>query len=163
MLAFTFPGQGSQRPGMGRTWLEHPSWEVVGEASAVAGRDIGHLLVEADQDELTLTANAQLTTFVLGLVVLDAIERLGIEPTLCAGHSLGEYSALVAAGAKPRAPMDGAWIDEIAVKDVSLHGMELASALAYAEKERWLADSRTRKDWIYLTRIGEIIAKQSGI
>ena len=71
--------------------------------------------------------------------------------------------ALVAAGAKPRAPMDGAWIDEIAVKDVSLHGMELASALAYAEKERWLADSRTRKDLIYLTRIGEIIAKQSGI
>jgi hypothetical protein len=71
--------------------------------------------------------------------------------------------ALVAAGAKPRAPMDGAWIDEIAVKDVSLHGMELASALAYAEKERWLADSRTRKDWIYLTRIGEIIAKQSVI
>ena len=76
-----------------------PSWEVVGEASAVAGRDLSRLLLEADQDELTLTANAQLATYVLGLVVLDAIERVGIEPTACAGHSLGEYTALTAAGA----------------------------------------------------------------
>src|SRR5215469_15319861 len=67
--------------------------------------------------------------------------------------------ALVAAGAKPRAPMASAWIDEIAVRDVSLHGTQLASALAYAKGQRWLADSRTRKDWIYLTRAGEVVAK----
>ena len=101
MLAFTFPGQGSQRPGMGRPWLEHPSWEVVEEASAVSGRDLAHLLLHAGQEELTLTANAQLATFVLSLVVLDAIERVGLAPTVCAGHSLGEYSALAAAGALP--------------------------------------------------------------
>ena len=71
--------------------------------------------------------------------------------------------ALVAAGAKPRVPMDSAWIDKIAVRDVSLHGTQLASALAYAEGQRWLADSRTRKDWIYLTRTGEIVAKESVI
>ena len=71
--------------------------------------------------------------------------------------------ALVAAGAKPRAPMASAWIDEIAVRDVSLHGTQLASALAYAEGQRWLADSRTRKDWIYLTRAGEVVAKGSVI
>jgi len=45
---------------MGRPWLEHPSWEVVDEASGVAGRDLARLLLDAQQDELTLTANAQL-------------------------------------------------------------------------------------------------------
>ena len=99
MLAFTIPGQGSQRQGMGQPWVDHPSWEVVGEASEVAGRDLARLLLEADHDELTLTANAQLATYVLSLVVLDAIERVGIEPTSCAGHSLGEYTALTASGA----------------------------------------------------------------
>ncbi len=99
MPAFTFPGQGSQRPGMGRPWVDHPSWEVVEEASALSGRDLPRLLVEAGQDELTRTDNAQLATFVLSLVVLDAVERVGIEPSLCAGHSLGEYSALVSSGA----------------------------------------------------------------
>lgn len=99
MPAFTFPGQGSQRSGMGRPWIGHPSWEVVDEASAISARDLGRLLLDAEQDELTLTANAQLATFVLSLVVLDAVERVGIEPTMCAGHSLGEYTALVASGA----------------------------------------------------------------
>ena len=54
MIAFTFPGQGSQRPGMGRPWLDHPTWELVAEASEIAGsgRDVGRLLLDADADEL---------------------------------------------------------------------------------------------------------------
>lgn len=99
MLAFTFPGQGSQRPGMGRPWVGHDSWELVADASDVAGRDVARLLLDADAEELRDTRNAQLTTFVSSLMVLDAAERLGIEPSFCAGHSLGEYTALTATGA----------------------------------------------------------------
>ncbi len=98
-IAFTYPGQGSQSPAMGAAWIDHPSWELVAEASDVAERNIASLLIEADADELKETRNAQLSTFVLSMVVLDAVERLGVEPSLHAGHSLGEYSALVASGA----------------------------------------------------------------
>ena len=54
--------------------------------------------------------------------------------------------------------MNSAWVNEIAVRDMELHGTGLASAIAYAEAEGWLADS-PRKGWISLTRKGEVIAK----
>ncbi len=98
MIVFTYPGQGSQLPGMGAPWKDHPSWELVTEASDVAGRDVGALLLTADADTLMLTRNSQLTTFVLSMVAFDAITRVGIEAVGHAGHSLGEYSALTAAG-----------------------------------------------------------------
>ncbi len=98
MLAFTFPGQGSQRPGMGSSWKDHPSFELVEQASEIVGRDVTALLLDTDEETLRRTQNAQLATFVSSLVVLDAAERLGLEPFACAGHSLGEYSALVATG-----------------------------------------------------------------
>lgn len=99
MVAFTFPGQGSQRPGMGAPWAEHESWELVEEASEIAGRDVAQLLLDADAAELQQTRSSQLATFVLSLVVLDAVERLGVAPSAAAGHSLGEYTALTATGA----------------------------------------------------------------
>jgi [acyl-carrier-protein] S-malonyltransferase len=84
---------------MGLPWRDHESWELIDEASDIAGRDIAALLCDADADELRDTRNAQLTTFVSSLMVLDAVERLGIAPSFCAGHSLGEYTALTATGA----------------------------------------------------------------
>jgi [acyl-carrier-protein] S-malonyltransferase len=84
---------------MGAPWQDHPSWELVAEASEAAGRDVEALLLRADADELKQTRNAQLTTFVLSMVVLDAVSRVGVEAAGHAGHSLGEYSALTASGA----------------------------------------------------------------
>ncbi len=99
MIVFTYPGQGSQAPGMGSAWADHPSWELVDEASEAADRDVAALLLDTDADELTMTRNAQLATFVTSMVVLDAVSRIGAEAVAHAGHSLGEYSALTAAGA----------------------------------------------------------------
>lgn len=98
MICFTYPGQGSQKAGMGSAWVDHPSWELVAEASEAAGRDVGRLLLDADDDELRHTRNSQLATFVVSMISLDAVTRVGIETAGHAGHSLGEYSALVAAG-----------------------------------------------------------------
>jgi hypothetical protein len=55
--------------------------------------------------------------------------------------------------------MDRAWVDKIAMRDMALHGTALASAIAYAEAEGWLADIPARKGWLSLTRTGEVIAK----
>jgi len=68
--------------------------------------------------------------------------------------------ALVAAGAKRRTPMDSDWVHEIALRNLPLQVTDLASTIACARRERWLAGSRRRTDWIYLTRAGEVIAKQ---
>lgn len=97
-MAFTYPGQGAQAQGMGLPWVDHPSWELVVEASAISSRDVAHLLLEADAEELKQTRNSQLATYVMSMVALDAVERTGIEPAFHAGHSLGEYSALTGSG-----------------------------------------------------------------
>ena len=99
MIVFTYPGQGSQFSGMGASWLDHPSWELIEEASDATNVDIADLLLNADDDLLRETQNAQLATFVLSMLILDAVERLGLDSTGHAGHSLGEYSALTASGA----------------------------------------------------------------
>src|SRR5580704_16671066 len=93
-----FPGQGSQRPGMGGPWVATPSWAVVAEVSDVLGRDVGSLLLDADAATLQATRNAQVASFALGLVILDAARAAGLTWDAAAGHSLGEYTALVAAG-----------------------------------------------------------------
>lgn len=72
VLALVFPGQGSQRPGMGEPWREHPSWKVVEAVSEAVGRDAGELLTTADAETLRQTRNSQLAAFTLSVLIADA-------------------------------------------------------------------------------------------
>lgn len=100
-VALLFPGQGAQRPAMGEPWAETESWALVAALAELTGRDVAELLLHADAATLRRTDNAQLATFALEMVVLAELVAAGLPVDRvagCAGHSLGEYSALVAAG-----------------------------------------------------------------
>jgi [acyl-carrier-protein] S-malonyltransferase len=96
-VAFVFPGQGSQAPGMGLDWAD--STELYGWASAVLGWDLAETLRSASADHLRQTYIAQPAIFCVSVAALRALEEAGVRPSFVAGHSLGEFSALVAAGA----------------------------------------------------------------
>jgi [acyl-carrier-protein] S-malonyltransferase len=97
-VAVVFPGQGSQRAGMARAWQEHPSFRRWAEADDVLGRDVTRLGLDADSDELRVPLNCQVALFVHGVVLHEAWAAAAAPATATAGHSLGEYNALVAAG-----------------------------------------------------------------
>jgi len=100
-LAFLFPGQASQYPGMGRDLAANfpESKAVFDEADAALGFSVSQLCFEGSEEDLKLTANTQPCILTVSVAAWRALEAKGITPDFAAGHSLGEYSALVAAGA----------------------------------------------------------------
>jgi len=100
-FAFVFPGQGSQAVGMLDAWGDHPAvTQTLAEASDALGEDLGRLIKEGPKEALGLTTNTQPVMLVAGIAAYRAwLAEGGAEPAVVAGHSLGEYTALVAAGA----------------------------------------------------------------
>ena len=99
-FAFVFPGQGSQSVGMLDAWGDHPVvLETLKEASDALGEDIAQLIKDGPKDALALTTNTQPVMLVAAVAAYRVwMAETGVAPSAVAGHSLGEYSALVAAG-----------------------------------------------------------------
>jgi [acyl-carrier-protein] S-malonyltransferase len=101
-VAFVFPGQGSQKVGMGRAWAEsHPAArQAYAEADAALGEPLSTLCFDGPESDLQLTRNTQPTILATSVAILRALRAAtpALAPACLAGHSLGEYSALVAAG-----------------------------------------------------------------
>jgi len=101
-LALLFPGQGSQQVGMGKALVEQfpVAAAIFAEADAVLGMHLSELCFDGPEDELKLTINAQPAILTMSVAALRVLEQeVGVRPACVAGHSLGEYAALVAAGA----------------------------------------------------------------
>ena len=99
-FAFVFPGQGSQSVGMLDAWGGHPAVAAaLAEASDALGEDLGRLIRQGPKEALAMTTNTQPVMLVAGVAAYRAwLAEGGAAPSVLAGHSLGEYSALVAAG-----------------------------------------------------------------
>ena len=104
-VAVVFPGQGTQAPSMGAPWKGEPSWAIVERAESALGEPLAPLLLDAGADDLARTRNSQLAVLLTSLMAWDALstrlaaaENEDVEIVAFAGHSLGQVTALVAAG-----------------------------------------------------------------
>jgi [acyl-carrier-protein] S-malonyltransferase len=93
-----FPGQGSLSGGAGLEWQSPRFWEVLARVSDAARLDVAKLLIGSTDDDVVRTDRAQIATFALSVVGYYDLLELGVRPRYLLGHSLGEFSALVASG-----------------------------------------------------------------
>jgi [acyl-carrier-protein] S-malonyltransferase len=98
-VAMVFPGQGTQAPGMGASWQDHPAWKLLEQAEGALGEPLRHLVLDAPAEQLARTRDAQLAVLCTSLVAWEALRPLVDDVVAFAGHSLGQVSALVASGA----------------------------------------------------------------
>jgi [acyl-carrier-protein] S-malonyltransferase len=144
--ALIFPGQGSQQPGMAGPWRDVPSWTRWAEADDVLGMDVTRLGTDAAADELREPRSCQIALFVHHVVLLEAWRAANPsrEVALTAGHSLGEYDALVAAGVLPfgdalrlvdvRARATAAAAEDMPGTMVAALGFDVADVMAACEQ-----------------------------
>ena len=97
-IGFVFPGQGSQFVGMGEDLVSPFAVEAFALAEEISGTDIKSLCINGPEEELNRTINTQVAVFVVSAICLDLLSANDIKPDIVAGHSLGEYTALVGSG-----------------------------------------------------------------
>ena len=116
-----FPGQGSITAGAGVAWRDSPHWSLVETISNASGTDVEEILLRLPQEDVVRTDNAQLGTFALSMISFADLTSNGVLPQYFLGHSLGEFSALTAAGLLSLA--DGARL-------IGIRGRAMAAAAA---------------------------------
>lgn len=151
--AVVFPGQGTQAPGMAAPWRDHPAWAVVERAEKALGEPLADLIVDAPPERLARTREAQLAVLLTSLVAWEAAHDVVDTPVAFAGHSLGQVTALIAAGAIPledgvrfaarRAELTQAAADRHPGRMAALLGAtpeQAAEACQAAPEECWVAN-----------------------
>ncbi len=150
-FAIVFPGQGTQTPGMGAPWQDHAAWSTVERAEKALDEPLAHLVLDADDEELSRTRAAQLAVLTTSLTAWEATRARFERPVAFAGHSLGQVTALIAAGvlsiddgvrfAARRAELTQAAADAHPGRMAALLGADEVSATAACDgRTSWVAN-----------------------
>lgn len=151
-VAYLFPGQGSQTPGMGKIFSDTEFFQIARNAGDILNLDVDALLCSDDASVLSSTHNAQLAILITSLMAFESLDKSGFETTCFAGHSLGQVTALICSGtisleeglhfASRRAIETQKCADEKGGKMAALLGIEYDQAEKLCEnfKEVYLAN-----------------------